>query len=209
MTATLLKQYDMNVDSVDIDPAVIDLARRYFWFDGPAVAADGRQFLQTCPRKYDFCVIDTYSGDVFPFHLCSVEAFRAAHGVLNKDGMLALNFIGSPKGLAFACIYRTLQDVFAHVLAIRGEDSDDVQTITVFASDKAIEFNNGWMRNNWGVRGVDPVADSIRRLTVEPTRRDGFVLTDDYNPIDFLRSDEALRWRQRTVTFIGREATTF
>ena len=33
-----------------------------------------------------------------------------------------------------------------------------------------------------------------------------FVLTDDYNPIDFYRSDEALRWRNRTAAIIGRES---
>ena len=39
MTASLLRQYEMEVDSVDLDPAVIDLARRHFGFVGPAVAA--------------------------------------------------------------------------------------------------------------------------------------------------------------------------
>ena len=112
-------------------------------------------------------------------------------------------------GRAFACIYRTLQQVLPHVLAIRGEESDDVQTITLFASDRAIEFNNGWMRYRGGFRGVDPVADSIRRLTVEPKRTDGLVLTDNYNPIDFLRAREALRWRELTASRIGRQAMRF
>ena len=209
MTATLLRQYEMDVDSVDLDPAVIDLARRYFWFEGPAVAADGRRFLETTKERYDFCVIDTYSGDVFPFHLSSVEAFRAARAVLLEGGILALNFIGSPTGRAFACVYRTLQAVFPHVLAIRGEDTDDVQTITLFASDREIEFNHGWMQYLPEARGVDPVADSIRRLTVRPQRADGLALTDDYNPIDFLRAGEALRWRRRTADTIGRQAARF
>jgi hypothetical protein len=32
------------------------------------------------------------------------------------------------------------------------------------------------------------------------------VLTDDRNPIDFIRTDEAIRWRQRTVQSIGMDA---
>jgi len=34
----------------------------------------------------------------------------------------------------------------------------------------------------------------------------GFVLTDDHNPVDFLRAGEALRWRERTAAIIGPEA---
>jgi len=34
----------------------------------------------------------------------------------------------------------------------------------------------------------------------------GFILTDDYNPIDMLRAAEALRWRERTARNIGEEA---
>ncbi len=209
MTASLLRQYDMDVESVDLDPAIIELARRYFWFQGSAVADDGRRFMEKCGKKYDFCVIDTYSGDVFPFHLSSVEAFRSAQAVLKDDGILALNFIGSPKGMAFACIYRTLQKVFSHVKAIRGEDSDDVQTITLMASSRPIEFNNGWTRYMGDFRGIDPIGDSLRRLSVEPPSGEGFVLTDDHNPIDYLRTGEALRWRERTLTFIGRQAMQF
>jgi spermidine synthase len=203
MTASLLRQYDMEVDSVDLDPAVIELARRHFWFQGPAVVADGRRFLESCTNKYDFCVIDTYSGDVLPFQLCSVEAFRAAKAALTDDGILALNFIGMPSGLPFACVYRTLQAVFPHVRALRGEDSDDVQTITLFAASRRIEFNNGWTRYRGDFRGVDPIADSIRRLSAEPSAGASTILTDDHNPIDSLRADEALRWRERTASFIG------
>jgi hypothetical protein len=32
------------------------------------------------------------------------------------------------------------------------------------------------------------------------------VLTDDHNPVDFLRAGEALRWRERTAAIIGPEA---
>ena len=102
-----------------------------------------------------------------------------------------------------------LQKVFSHVKAIRGEDSDDVQTITLMASSRPIEFNNGWTRYMGDFRGIDPIGDSLRRLSVEPPSGEGFVLTDDHNPIDYLRTGEALRWRERTLTFIGRQAMQF
>jgi len=182
MTATLLRQYEMEIEAVDLDPAVIALARRHFGFVGQAVAADGRRFLQACTQRYDFCVIDTYAGDVFPFHLSTVEAFRAARSVLNPEGILTVNFIGSPAGQAFACVCRTLGAVFPHLLAIRGEDGNDVQTITIFAASRPVEFNHGWLRWLGAFRGVDPIADTIRRLRVDPLPAGGFVLTDELQP---------------------------
>jgi spermidine synthase len=203
MTASMLALYDVDLDCVEIDPAIVEVARTHFGFAGRAIVADGRQVLEGARRRYDFCVIDTYSGDVFPFHLATRECFEAARGVLKPGGVLAVNYIGAPAGRAFACLYRTLGAVFRHVLAIRGEPGDDVQTITVFASDRDIRFNRGWLDTLGGFTGVDPISQAIQRLTVRPARADAFILTDDYNPIDVLRSGEALRWRQRTARNIG------
>jgi len=204
MTASMLRLYDMEVDAVDLDPEMIAVARRHFSFRGNAVAADGRRFLEDCRKSYDFCVIDTYSGDVFPFHLASREAFVAARRVLKPRGVLAINYIGSPAGRAFACTYRTIADVFPQVRAIRGEPGDDVQTITVFASDHAIEFNGAWLDERPGGFGAaDPIGEAIDNLSFKPDLAGSFVLTDDFNPIDFLRADEALRWRTRTRKNIG------
>ncbi|HOX04917.1 MAG TPA: fused MFS/spermidine synthase [Planctomycetota bacterium] len=206
MTASMLRLYGMELDCVDLDPEIIRVARDYFGFAGPATAADGRTFLESCSRRYDFCVIDTYSGDVFPFHLATREAFAAAKGVLKPGGILAINYIGSPAGKGYACLDATVRAVFPHVRAIRGEPGDDVQTVTVFASDKPIAFNKGWLELSAGFSGVDPVSESIERLTLAAAPAGGFVLTDDYNPIDMLRAGEALRWRARTARNIGEAA---
>jgi len=197
----------MEVDSVDVDPEIVQVAREHCGFSGRVTIADGRRFLEDCRKKYDFCVIDTYSGDVFPFHLATREAFVAARKVLKPGGVLAVNYIGSPGGKAFACFRLTVREVFDHLLAIRAEESDDVQTITVFASDRPIRFNKRWKDHSLDFArsyGPDPVTVDIRRLTVPPLAvGDAFVLTDDYSPIDFLRADEALRWRERTAQAIG------
>ncbi|MFH1024738.1 MAG: fused MFS/spermidine synthase [Planctomycetota bacterium] len=210
MTASMLASYEMDVESVDIDPAVIDAARKYFGFTGRATVADGRRFLEDCNETYSFCVIDTYSGDVFPFHLATREAFAAAKKILRPGGILAINYIGSPTGKAFACLHLTVSRVFKNILALRGEEGDDVQTITLFCSDREILFNKRWQDNALdfaGSSGPDPVTRDIQRLTVTPPNQEGaFVLTDDYNPIDFLRGEEALRWRERTARNIGEGA---
>jgi len=207
MTASLLQKYGIATHAVDLDPEMIRIARQMFGFRGPAVAADGRRFLEACDKHYDFCVIDTYSGDGFPYFMASVEGVAAARKVLKPGGLLAVNFIGTPAGRPFACVYKTLQAVFPHVLALRGEESKDVQTITLFARDQAITFNKGWMDFQTDTTGPDRVSDLIDRFTITPRPADGFVLTDAYNPIDLIRQDEAVRWRERAITQnIGEQA---
>lgn len=203
MTAAMLKLHDIEVDSVDIDSEIIEVARDCFKFTGSAVAADGRLFLESCPTRYDFCILDTYSGDSFPFHLATRQGFEAAKGALKPDGVLALNYIGAPSGRAFACVVATLKAVFPNVLALRKDEGDDVQTITVFASAREIRFNKGWLDDLGASDGLR-VSQDIQRLAIAPSRPDAFVLTDDYCPMDFLRADEALRWRELAARTIGR-----
>jgi MFS family permease len=211
-TAALLERYGISVDAVDLDPEMIEVARRWFHFDGPARVADGRRFLEDRAHwdtRYDFCVIDTYSGDAFPFYMASVEGFRAARAVLRPGGVLAVNFIGSPGGRPFACVYRTLGEVFGHVRALNGEPGEDVQTITLFASHRPLRFEKHkfrWMNLLAGSEdftGRDPISALIRSLEVTPEKGAGSVLTDAHNPVDFLRAQEAVRWRERTVENIG------
>jgi len=205
MTAAVLALHGIETDCVDLDPAIIAVARERFGFTGNAVAADGSLFLETCTKRYDFCIIDTYSGDAFPFHLATREAFEAARRALKPGGVLAINYIGAPTGRAFACLCLTLSRVFPHVAAIRGEATDDVQTITVFASGREVRFNKGWLDDLGGFTGADPIGEAIARLAVLPDPKGAFVLTDDYCPIDFLRAREALRWRERTARNIGEQ----
>lgn len=205
MTARVLDKHGVRVDAVDIDPGVIAVARKWFGYTDAVTVADGRQFLEDCESLYDFCILDTYSGDAMPFYLASREAFESAAAVLQPNGIVAINYIGSPQGEAFACIYRTLAAVFPHVSAIRGEDGDRVQTITVFASRRAMELTRGWLIDRPSFSGVDPVSEDIDRLTITPDLSRAFVLTDDRNPIDSLRAGEALAWRRRTMDHLGED----
>jgi predicted membrane-bound spermidine synthase len=206
MTAAMLKLYDIEVDAVDLDPEVIDMARKHFSFNGKAIAADGRRYLEDNKQKYDFCIIDTYSGDVFPFHLASLEAFRAAKKSLKPGGILALNFIGKPDGRPLGSTWLTMKQIFPFMRAIRGKPGNDVQTVTVFASDQTINFNGAWLDYKGNYGGPDSIGEAIDRLSFLPNISGALLLTDDYNPIDSLRASEALRWRQSTAEDIGKGA---
>ncbi|MEW6308569.1 MAG: fused MFS/spermidine synthase [Bacillota bacterium] len=108
------------VDAVELDPAVVRVAREYFALPEDSrlrvVVEDGRAFLTKPGDEYDLIVLDAYYADAIPFHLTTVEFWRIAAGRLAPGGIVAVNIIGclagEPGGL-FAAMYKTMGEVFA------------------------------------------------------------------------------------------------
>ena len=145
-------------------------------------------------ETYDIIFLDTFNGySVYPY-LLSKEAFEDAAKGLNEGGILSLNVVGrSLNGEAgtklydklIVSVYRTLKQVFPHVVV---KASDDELTNFVFFASKT-DFDMG-----------------ILRSTVSLPENEGHVLTDDYNPADFLTHGIIELWRKLNTDYLGEEA---
>lgn len=100
----LLTAYDdTRIDVVEIDPVVIDIARRHFFVDEledrckdrlRAFAEDGRVFLRTAEEgAYDVVINDTFGGTVQDAPLLSEEALLLAKRAMTKGGIYLLNAV--------------------------------------------------------------------------------------------------------------------
>ena len=85
-------------DVYELDPDVVDIARRYFTYlaRGPVaprvVIGDGRRALAAAGApRYDLIVVDAFNGDAIPTHLLTLEAFRVYLDHLAPDGAVALH----------------------------------------------------------------------------------------------------------------------
>jgi len=84
-------------DFFELDPDVIDLARRWFTFLDDSRAAlslvpgDGRLSLTRAPGGYDLLVLDAFSGGAIPVHLLTREAFALYRSKLASGGLLAFH----------------------------------------------------------------------------------------------------------------------
>jgi spermidine synthase len=91
---------DVEIDGVEIDPKLNDVARRFFGAgDNPRlhlIAADGRPFLETTDQRYDLIVIDAYRQPYVPFQLATQEFFALARDHLRPGGAVALNVAATP-----------------------------------------------------------------------------------------------------------------
>ncbi len=79
----MLRDYpEMSIDVVEIDPVVVQVAKKYFDLpDDPrlrVITEDGRRFIKSSKDTYDVIVMDAYYADSLPFHLTTDEFFRQA-----------------------------------------------------------------------------------------------------------------------------------
>jgi spermidine synthase len=190
---TWYEQQGIQCDVVDINPAVVDTAEKYFQFrnSGDIFVEDARYFLGTTKRHYDIIVLDVFSGDMTPGHLLSREALELTKARLTENGVLAVNIIGSVKQKTYmtASVIKTLEAVF---------DQVDVYPVFNIAKSEDGVGNLAVMAYQGKHRPIDrrqarfqahpAVMDMVFLHTDRPFRfpegTPAMVLTDDYNPID-------------------------
>jgi spermidine synthase len=162
--------------SVEIDPAVVDAARRFFGFDParhPVHVADGRAFLGQGGGVYDAIVVDALRGIDLPYHLLTREFFALARSRLHRDGVLVVNYQGFLAGEGdrlLRAIERTLRAVYDEVEICFAEEAAEYGSV-LFAAHR---------------RGIDVQWPPVRGYRLRSTfldERPAAVLTDRRNPV--------------------------
>ncbi len=93
--ATMLHRAGVAVTAVEIDPAIVELARGYFAMPGEIEIhiGDGAAFLKRDKRKFDAIVLDAYSGAEMPDHLITSAFFATVKAHLMPGGIVLINLI--------------------------------------------------------------------------------------------------------------------
>ncbi len=175
-------------DVCEIDPAVIDIGRRYFRLDEfPRVtptARDARCFLAACRRRYDFIFGDAFHGlRNIPSHLISREFFALVKSRLSDDGIFLMNIISpiqGPQSTLLHSIRKTLRAEFAYTATygVNATNPAEPQNVIVMASV-------GQPHNQDRPAATDDVARFLlsTRVSDDLDEPDGTtIFTDDYNP---------------------------
>jgi spermidine synthase len=174
----------IEIDAVDICPAVVKLAREYFGVpDDPRYrlhVGDGRVFIEQAPaRSYDLLIVDAYRGHSVPRHLRTREFFSACADKLTATGALVANM--HRRTPRYPIDRATIASVFEH--SYRFSSPDDVQT-TIVASKLDVALGPDQLLAN--ARAVQPRVDFdllglARRCTTAPDWGDAQPLVDDFD----------------------------
>ena len=125
----------VQVDGVELDPEVVDVAYKYFELPRDprlkVAVEDGRRFLAQNDGPWDVIAIDAFYSDSIPFHLATREFLELARSRLAPGGLIATNIIGAVQGRdsrLFRSMLRTYRAVFpaVNVHPVQDAGGDDL-----------------------------------------------------------------------------------
>jgi spermidine synthase len=193
------------VDTVEIDPAVVEVAEKYFHVTENAHLQihtnDARQYLRRSTNKFDVILMDAYSttryGSSLPVQLTTKEFFTNAIDHLTTNGVLCYNVIGQVTGSReklIAALYRTMSEVFPQVYLFPAEESQNVVFVATVNPEHAtwaeIQGEAAALVRD-GIVTLPTFAARARNFnnTPPPTAETAPILTDDHAPIESLMDE--------------------
>ena len=143
---------EFKMDVVEIDPIMIDIAKKYFYFyenkNIKCYIDDARIFLNRIAieknKYYNIIFVDIYQENSgIPFQIITKEAFSKMKQVLSEDGIVVINVVSAIEGKksqVYRAIYKTMQEVFPEVKAFRIEpkSTKEFQNIILVGFKSAI-----------------------------------------------------------------------
>jgi spermidine synthase len=183
----------VDTEVVDIDSAVLSLARKHFNFplDIPVHIEDARYFLAHNTKQFDYVLLDVFNGDTTPGHLLSVEAMRLMGERLSPEGVLAINLAGSLQHDSFmtASVIHSLKTVFdqVHIYPVipkeRQNKSGNLVVIAYHGAERTLQ-SSVYAQEPIHPEALHLVEQSMNNRFSFPPGTPAMLLTDDFNPID-------------------------
>ena len=179
----------VQITGVEIDPAILDVANRYFHLQAPnvhPVVADARYWLDTRSGKYDVIALDAYQQPYIPFHLTTREFFSGVRDHLNPGGAVVVNVGRTTTDYRLVdAIASTMAAVYPSVFLV---DVPNFTNTMVYGSTQPTTIAD--IKHNLGLVN-EPLAKAIATsavgdggLRVSPYH--GQVFTDDLAPVERL-----------------------
>lgn len=182
---------------VEIDPAVLKVAKRYFNFEETnnmkVEVVDARVFAKRAAIKgktYDFIILDAFTGDYIPEHLMTTEFLAETQALLTDDGVLVANTFSTSK--LYQHESATYQHVFGDYLNFKMANTGNRVIIAsqkplpsdFYLRSKAKQF--AAKLDNYGVDIMTFPGRMSRDQDWDTTSKP---LTDQYNPANLLQGE--------------------
>ncbi len=194
---------ELSIDSIELDPAVVEVARRYFEVKDDArhriVVQDGRVYVRRSDARYDLIVLDAYFAEGIPFHLATKEFLELVRDHLAPGGVVVSNIIGSldgPQSTLFRALYKTYASVFPGLHPFPtafglARNASETRTIILISTGRAAMRADEVVTLARRLRADGRVRLPLDRYAADYYDRkiatdDVPLLTDNYAPVDIL-----------------------
>jgi spermidine synthase len=174
------------IDTVEIDPGVINAAKKFFgiretarvrYFDG-----DGRVYLKRNKKLYDLILVDAFQGGYVPFHLLTKEFYTLLRQRLTPTGAAAFNVHDGTK--LYVSTIKTLAAVFPSVHLYPSGEGEVIAVVTASSAPDgdSLERRAAALQERYKFRF--PLPQLLARRIAMPSTREGELLTDDFAPVN-------------------------
>lgn len=199
-----MRLYDVDVESVEIDKRIYEYAIKYFDMeDHPEknTITDGRYFINTTDKLYDFIVLDVVLGESAAGQLLTLESFQRLYEMLPEDGTLIVEHGGImdfSRNSLVPSIFKTMENAGFKVSMynpMESKISGDVVFIATkndtFKKENAFIAGDGFL-----LRGGNLTDYEVNITDFDSSK--AVVLTDDRNKTDFLLRPHYISLRNST-----------
>lgn len=186
-----------NITNVEIDPAVIKVARSYFSFfeneQVTSVVQDGRIFVKRAALKkqqYDWIILDAFNGDYIPEHLMTQEFLQETKNLLSANGVLAANTFSVSDLYNYESA--TYKSVFGDFFNVRNNNNSNRIILAsskplpkpAVIAERAESLNKKLRPFNVDIKVISRQMTST--ATTQDWPSDTRLLTDQYSPANLL-----------------------
>lgn len=184
---------EMQMDVVEIDPAVVTVAGKYFDFKANerarVIEADGRVFVKRAVRegrRYDVVMLDAFDHEYIPEHLLTKEFLQEVKSLLAPGGVLAANTFSSSR--LYEHESATYAAVFGSFFNLKRDNRVILYRQGGLPTRTELVANGESLAQPLLRFGVDTealISLFSQRVDWDPRAR---VLTDQYSPANLLNS---------------------
>lgn len=187
---TIQENYpDVQIDSVEIDPAVVTVAERFFKYKtsqkSTITIEDARVFVRSKLREnkhYDMIFVDAFDKNYIPEHLLTTEFLQQLRCLLSSDGVLVANTFINPRLMPSE--NKTYAKVFNGLFELPFKIGNRIlvatpQTVNI-PSQQSIDLLAKKLEK------FNIQMDDLKSIHVLRPTNEGVLLTDRFNPSNTL-----------------------
>ena len=178
---------EVQIDGVEIDPAIVDVGRKYFDMNEPNLhvyVQDGRTFLATTHAQYDLVAIDAFQQPYIPFQLTTREFFTDIRSHLSPTGVVALNTGHTSHDFRLVQAFvNTMSQVFPSVYVFNVPGTFNTEVMATMQPTSIDTFRSN-LAQFAPTTVMGQVANEVSPVVTQGRADGGIVFTDDRAPIE-------------------------
>jgi len=182
---------EARIDVVEIDPAVVSVARRYFDLGQSGklnvIEADGRVHIKRALRgeqRYDLIMLDAFDHEYIPEHLLTQEFLKEVRSLLAPGGVLAANTFSSSR--LYDHESTTYASVFPQFFNLKRENRVIIASNGPLPDDAQLRVNSAKFEKAFDAFGFSTSKVLPLFSRKQDWERDARILTDQYSPANLL-----------------------